>query len=247
MFEIIKAFHEALRTENTWPFVVVLALLGALVFGLGAWVVDIGYKRRVEALSDEAIPAIDFDFRPEFSTPPTIFLTIVDRGEFPLRDVKMETTVYTLQHHSAITSMSKVAGTVPIARQIGSRGGESKTINLREVMPALQFLPSPANQGKQPVAMPPQELFYALRFTFLHGGKKRFCFYKVVSALNPHLLSDESTSAWGWSAGVPPQHNIAKAWMLTPRKLILQDQRSIPWPDNAEEYTLVRSSSRDNP
>jgi hypothetical protein len=48
MFETVKAIHEALRTDSTWPFVVVIALVFALISGAVAWVVDRGYQNALE-------------------------------------------------------------------------------------------------------------------------------------------------------------------------------------------------------
>jgi len=234
MFETVKAFHEALHTDSTWPFVTLIALGGALAFGLVAWVYDVGYKRKLEALSETVYPIVDFEFAPKNSTPPKLFLRITDRGEFQLRNVEMETTEYTLQHRKAITQMSKFGGAALLTKQIGSRGGESKPFDLGEQMPLLQLEPLAQKQPSSPV--PASERFYALRFTFLHGGKKRFCFYKVISASSPYLLVDETTSAWGYSGAAHLPIALAKDWITAPRKLILDDQHTIPWPDNAEEY-----------
>jgi hypothetical protein len=237
MFEAIKAFHEALRTDSTLPFVALMALGGALLAALLGWVTDVSYKRKLEALSETVYPIVDFDFRPEVTgtgTPPKLFLRITDRGEFQLRNVEMGATEYTLQHRKVITQMSKFGGAALLTKQIGSRGGESKPFDLGEQMALLRLESLAHKQPSSPV--PANERFYALRFTFLHGGKKRFCFYKVISASSPYLLVDETTSAWGYSGGAHLPIALAKDWIIAPRKLILDDQRTILWPDNAEEY-----------
>ncbi len=239
MFEAIKTFHEALRTDSTWPFVALIALTGALVFAVIAWAVDVGYKRKVEQLSETVYPIVDFDFRSEGAGAPKLLLMITDRGEFQLRNVQMEVTEYTLQQRQLITQMSKFGGAAPITKQVSSRVGESGPFDLHEVMPLLKF----ESLADKPLPMPMKERFYALRFTFVHGGKKRFCFYKVISATAPYVLLDESTSAWGWSTpGATNPIAPAKDWITAPRRLILDDQRSIPWPDSAEEYVPNRKS-----
>jgi hypothetical protein len=45
MFEIVKAIHDAIRTESTLAFVLVIAALFAFLGGSTAWVVDTAYKR----------------------------------------------------------------------------------------------------------------------------------------------------------------------------------------------------------
>lgn len=229
MWEIIKAFHEAVRTDSSLPFIAIVALFAGMV----AWAIDVGYKRNAAAAAETAQPIVDFDFRPN-SSPPTVFVKITDRGEFQLRSVEMEATEYKLEHRKVITQMNKIGGVAQLSKQIGSRGGESKPFDLHEIMPPLQFEQLADRGPSSPV--PTNERFYALRFSFLHGGKKRFCFYKVISATAPYVLLDESSSAWGYSGSAQIPIALAKDWITSPRKVILDDQRSIPWPDNAEEY-----------
>jgi hypothetical protein len=157
----------------------------------------------------------------------------------------MEATGYKLHHRKLITEMSKFGGTALLTKQINSRGGESKPFDLRAEMPPLELEPFTGKQPTIPVPVPADERFYALRFTFLHGGKKRFCFYKVIAARSPYLLLDESRSPWGFSGSqhTPNALAVAKDWIAAPRKLILENQREIPWPDNAEEYIPNRQTS----
>jgi hypothetical protein len=44
MFEMVKAFRDALGIEATWSFVLIVAAIGALVTGSVAWIVDGAYK-----------------------------------------------------------------------------------------------------------------------------------------------------------------------------------------------------------
>jgi hypothetical protein len=44
MFEIVRAIHQALHTESTWIFVIVISLASGLVGGGTAWIVDRQYK-----------------------------------------------------------------------------------------------------------------------------------------------------------------------------------------------------------
>jgi hypothetical protein len=48
MWEIIGAIHKALKIESTWGFVAVIALIGALLGGAAAWIIDVGYKNSAE-------------------------------------------------------------------------------------------------------------------------------------------------------------------------------------------------------
>ena len=48
MFDTVKAIHEAIRTESTLAFVLVIASAFALIGGTVAWIVDRGYKTAVE-------------------------------------------------------------------------------------------------------------------------------------------------------------------------------------------------------
>jgi len=150
MFEAIKAFHEALRTDSTWPFVALMAIGGALLVALLAWVTDVSYKRKLEALSETVYPIVDFDFATEERIPPKLFLKITDRGEFQLRNVQMQVTEYTLQQRKAITQMSKFGGAALLTKQINSRGGESEPFDLQKGMP-LQLEPLADNPPSTPV------------------------------------------------------------------------------------------------
>jgi hypothetical protein len=48
VYEIIEGFHKALGIESTWVFVLIMALIGFLSFGLLGWVVDLGYRNSPE-------------------------------------------------------------------------------------------------------------------------------------------------------------------------------------------------------
>lgn len=48
MWETVERIHKALGIQSTWKFVLLFALLGAVVSGLAAWVVDAGYKNSAE-------------------------------------------------------------------------------------------------------------------------------------------------------------------------------------------------------
>lgn len=47
MFAIVKAIHEALHTESTLAFVLAIAIVGGIVLGGVAWIVDKGYRNTV--------------------------------------------------------------------------------------------------------------------------------------------------------------------------------------------------------
>jgi hypothetical protein len=48
MFEIVKAIHEALHTQSTWAFVLIVALIFGSISGGLAWIVDQGYKNTLK-------------------------------------------------------------------------------------------------------------------------------------------------------------------------------------------------------
>ena len=48
MFEIAKAIHEAIHTESTLAFVLLVSLVGGALSGSTAWLVDRGYKNALE-------------------------------------------------------------------------------------------------------------------------------------------------------------------------------------------------------
>jgi hypothetical protein len=72
MFELVKAFRDALGIDSTWSFVAIVALIGALITGGVAWIVDRAFKNalaRESAIDKHADkrgpdPIIELDFSP---------------------------------------------------------------------------------------------------------------------------------------------------------------------------------------
>lgn len=59
VFEVIKSIHGAIRSESTWAFVLVIALVFSVIGGTIAWITDVSYKRataRVVSLDFQQAP-----------------------------------------------------------------------------------------------------------------------------------------------------------------------------------------------
>jgi hypothetical protein len=61
MFEIVKAIHEALHTQSTWAFVLIVALIFGSTSGGLAWVVDQGYKNTLREIDTVRITGLDLE------------------------------------------------------------------------------------------------------------------------------------------------------------------------------------------
>jgi hypothetical protein len=190
-----------------------------------------------------AYPALDFEFTPETTTTsvaadyvPKLMLTIVNRGDSAIQDVRMQATEYTLQSRAAIVAMSKMGGEAHIAQRIGPKNASTPQ-NVRDLMPIrLEKVGIREHGISRP--HPVNENFYALRFPFVEAGsRRRYVFYKVIEARPPYLLAIESPFGYGYAKGSAGlDDSVIRNWFEGPRRLILDDQRNTHANFPEEEY-----------
>lgn len=187
MFEIVRAIHEAIRSESTWAFVLVISTSFALTSGVVAYIVDRGYKNKAQEIQEEQ------ERRTELTVvvTPTKIIRVINTGTRTIRSLKVWQTDYELNPvflrsgHLALKSYSKVSG--PIAAFDEIQPTDTEMLDLIRA-PLMKFVvPTKGAEITGTLAN-----VYCLRFEFQSAGRGYVLYRTVSSTVGvPSFLDDE--------------------------------------------------------
>jgi hypothetical protein len=201
----------------------------------------------------EKRPVVEIDFRFEYRRrqPPDyvadLTMEVINRGEWPIRDLSLQVTEYTLERRAAIVGMTALGNSRLISERIEPKGGSSGLRSIRDTMPVRFEKLGLHDQGSRGT-VPVNELFYALRITFFHPGSgKRYVAYLVVNAKHPYLFPGDGNAqlVWGKRDSSVPD-TLLTDFLERPKKVILEDQRQRYLDPQDEEYKPAPSSRPDD-